>query len=203
MEKSGFGPNGKPTLRQLSLAISGRTSVTSFVRKFYLAPYLKFSEQYFGRRLTEDEPIDLADVDNRWNLARTVFRLESGRKPIMKRRAFECGLEFGSDVIADFDAAGVERGANDPIKFVRFKGIEFYAKDCLAISEQQSAHAEAESTSTAARTELAVAEAMIAAQQERIEQLTADLAQLRAAIAIRNLAIEEAGDKLQNSAKKP
>ena len=56
-------------------------------------------------------------------------------EPVMKRRAFECGLEFGSDVIADFDAAGVERGANDPIKFVRFKGIEFELcrnlSDCL------------------------------------------------------------------------
>ena len=202
LEKLGFGRSGRPTLRELSLAMSGQTTVTSSVRKTYLGPYLKFARQYFGRRLREDEPIDLADDDNRWNLARTLFRLESGREPVMSRRTFECGVEFGDDIISDFDAAGVERGATDPIKFVRFKGEEYYATDCLSISEEiPFPLAEVDRAPVAQQSNLAAAEAMIVAQRERIKQLTADLAKLRVEIVEKELAIAKVRDELVKATK--
>jgi hypothetical protein len=110
LAKQGFGANGRPTLAAVSRAIAGAERSEDFVRKTYLGPYLAFANEFFGRVVTESEPLDLANTDVRWNLGRTMFRLESGRTPVVSRKQFECGIILGSDVTSDFTRA--ERGNN-------------------------------------------------------------------------------------------
>jgi hypothetical protein len=140
MDKSGFGATGRPTLEQIARAIAGKDRSESYVRTVYLLPYLSFSSEYFGRTLSGDEAIDLRSRDARWGLARTMFRLESGRAPVVTRKQFECGTQLGSDVGADFDQAGVETGATRPVSFTTFKGLQYYSKDCSggAVASQPS-----------------------------------------------------------------
>jgi len=130
MDKGGFGAAGRPTLEQIARAIAGKDRSESYVRSVYLQPYLSFSSEYFGRMLSGDEAIDLRSSDARWGLARTMFRLESGRAPVVTRKQFECGIQLGTDVGTDFDQAGVETGGNRPVSFRTFKGLPTYTKDC-------------------------------------------------------------------------
>ncbi|MEM7751072.1 MAG: hypothetical protein AAF346_22660, partial [Pseudomonadota bacterium] len=186
LSKLGFGESGHLTLKQLALAMSGRPTVNRFVRNVYLKPYLKFAKQYFGRPIGESQFIDLREPDERWSLARTQFRLESGRHVVTSRQSFECGIRFGNDIIADFDAAGVGQGIGKPIKYVRFKGLKFYAHDCLGVTTSSDMTTQTNRKRQTQHVDWTAAEAMITAQQERIEQLTADVAKLRAEIAVKD-----------------
>ena len=128
--KKGFGPTGTPTLAQLARAMAGKQASDTFVTDTYTKPYLSFAKRYFGRTIGRNEPIDVADTEARWNLARTMFRLESGNEPLISRKQFDCGIEFGSDVHTDFTAASVESSASGPITLAVFKGLEHYTNVC-------------------------------------------------------------------------
>ena len=65
----------------------------------------------------------------RWNVARTMFRLESGRTPVVKRKQFDCGIQLGNDVLDDFMRANVEGSATGQVTFTSFKTLAFYI-DC-------------------------------------------------------------------------
>lgn len=130
LTKRGFGTSGKPTWIAVARGIAGGERSEEFVRKTYLAPYLSFASEFFGRVMTENEQLDLSNADVRWNLARTMFRLESGRTPVVVRKQFECGVALGNDVLSDFTRAGVETSAPGPVTFQTFKGLLFYVRDC-------------------------------------------------------------------------
>jgi hypothetical protein len=133
LAKHGFGANGRPTLAAVSRAIAGAERSEDFVRKTYLGPYLAFASEFFGRVVTENEPLDLANSDVRWNLGRTMFRLESGRTPVVSRKQFECGVILGNDVGSDFTRAGVETGSTAAVRFEAFRGLEFYINTCTGL----------------------------------------------------------------------
>ncbi|MEM6495946.1 MAG: M23 family metallopeptidase [Pseudomonadota bacterium] len=196
LSKKGFGETGRLTLNQLALAMSGRTTMNSFVRNVYLKPYLKFAKRYFGRSIGENQFVDLRKADERWSLARTQFHLESGRNALIGRRSFDCGIRFGNDVMADFDAAEIGQGAGQTIQHVRFKGLKYYAHDCLGVRNVPGVAAQENRNSTTSPTDIAAAEAMITAQQERIQQLTADVAKLRAKLAVGDQVIKSVTDEL-------
>ncbi len=196
LSRKGFGATGRLTLKQLALAMSGRTTINSSVRNFYLKPYLKFAMQYFGRPIGENQFVDLRKADERWSLARTQFRLESGRNVLISRRSFDCGIRFGNDVMADFDAVGVGKGAGKPIHHIRFKGLKYYAYDCLDAVSNPGLNAHENRDPERNPTDMAAAEAMITAQQERIEQLVADVAKLRAELALKDQALAAVKDEL-------
>jgi Peptidase family M23 len=130
LAQHGFGATGRPTLAEVSRAIAGAERSEDYVRKTYLGPYLAFANEFFGRVVTESEPLDLTNADVRWNLGRTMFRLESGRTPVISRKQFECGMTLGSDVDSDLTHAGVETGSATPVRFEAFKGLEFYTNTC-------------------------------------------------------------------------
>jgi len=108
LSQHGFTPTGKPTLSEIARAIAGAERSDDFVRTTYLSPYLRFASDFFGRTMTERDQLDLSSSDVRWNLARTMFRLESGRTPVVSRKQFDCGIQLGSDVSLDFQHANVE-----------------------------------------------------------------------------------------------
>jgi hypothetical protein len=112
--------------------MAGKERGDQYVQDNYLNPYLQFATAFFGRAVGAHEPIDLTDADTRWNLARTMFRLESGRPPVIKRKPFDCGIAFGSDIHADFTKARVEAGSSANIEFAAFKGLEHYTNICAA-----------------------------------------------------------------------
>jgi hypothetical protein len=126
----GFGDSGAPTLALLARAMAGKERSDQYVKQTYLEPYVRFASSFFGRTVTPSEPINLADPESRWNLARTMFRLESGNPPVVSRIQFDCGVQFGNDLSADYAVAGVETGAAAPIAFTTFKGLEHYANTC-------------------------------------------------------------------------
>jgi hypothetical protein len=126
----GFGAGGRPTLAAVARAIAGIERSEEFVRKTYLAPYMAFASEYFGRVVAESEALELSSSDARWNLGRTMFRLESGRTPVVNRKQFDCGIALGNDVNSDFTRAGVEEGSATPVKFESFKGLKFYIENC-------------------------------------------------------------------------
>jgi murein DD-endopeptidase MepM/ murein hydrolase activator NlpD len=130
LTRRGFGKTGRPTLAAVARAIAGADRSEGFVRQTYLGPYLTFAAEFFGHVVAESEEIDLSDSNARWNLARTMFRLESGRTPVVTRKQFECGIDLGNDIAADFARAGVEGGAASPVTFQSFKGLEFYTNTC-------------------------------------------------------------------------
>jgi hypothetical protein len=135
LERKGFGEHGKPSLLEIARAMAGRDASETRVRRVYLAPYLLFASEYFGRTVDENVKIDLANVDDRWNLARTMFRLESGRTPVISRKQFRCGVRLGADVITDFDRAGAETDLSRPVSFTAFKGMSSYVERCETVPE--------------------------------------------------------------------
>jgi len=126
LSKRGFTPSGKPTLSEVSRAIAGAERSDDFVRRTYLSPYLRFASEFFGRTMTETDQLDLSTPDVRWNLARTMFRLESGRTPVVGRKQFDCGIQLGTDVSADFKSANVETSSTGQVAFQAFKTLASY-----------------------------------------------------------------------------
>lgn len=122
----GFGVAGKPTMSAVARGIAGAERSEDYVRKTYLGPYLNFASEYFGRTITESDVLDLSSSDVRWNLARTMFRLESGRTPVVTRKQFECGIQLGNDVLADFMRAKVETSTTGQVTFTSFKTLSSY-----------------------------------------------------------------------------
>lgn len=174
----GFGATGRLTLSQLALAMSGHSRMDITVRKTYLKPYLQFARQYFNRAVGEEEAIDIADPDARWNLARIQFHLESGRPILTRRASFECGIRLGNDVMADFDAADVEEGSQKPIRFVHFKGLGFYAHACRTEPGKSINQVGPLAGTKSERSDLHLAQTRIAEQQKEIASLKADLKSL-------------------------
>jgi hypothetical protein len=113
--RKGFGETGRPTLRKLALGIAGESAAPPAIET-YLKNYIGIAPNYFQRQLGPDEAIDLANKNERWALAWTMFHHESGRAPLIDRTAFERGVKFGSDVINN-----------------RFQTVEYYSKDGAAI----------------------------------------------------------------------
>ncbi|MDX2259350.1 MAG: hypothetical protein NW205_10600, partial [Hyphomicrobiaceae bacterium] len=130
LKKAGFGLNGKPTIAILARAVAGPSRSADYVRTIYLEPYRNFAEKYFGRRVGDDEPLPLDDPETRWNMGRMLLRLESGRDPVISRKQFDCGVAYGTDVMADFDRADVEAGGSTPIALTAFKGGAHYTVTC-------------------------------------------------------------------------
>ncbi|MGR9438394.1 peptidoglycan DD-metalloendopeptidase family protein (plasmid) [Rhizobium leguminosarum] len=126
LSKRGFGVNGKPTMSAVARAIAGADRSDDFVRRTYLSPYLIFASEFFGRTIAGTEQLDLSVPDVRWNLARTMFRLESGRAPVVSRKQFDCGIQLGNDVLVDFMRANVEGSATPPVNFTSFKTLASY-----------------------------------------------------------------------------
>jgi murein DD-endopeptidase MepM/ murein hydrolase activator NlpD len=124
--KRGFGVTGKPTMSAVARGIAGAHRSEDFVRKTYLGPYLTFASEFFGRTISETDLLDLSSPDVRWNLARTMFRLESGRTPVVGRKQFDCGIQLGNDVLADFMRANVEGSATGQVTFTSFKTLAAY-----------------------------------------------------------------------------
>jgi len=122
----GFGVTGKPTMSAVAHGIAGAERSEDFVRKTYLGPYLAFASEFFGRTITETDLLDLSSADVRWNLARTMFRLESGRTPVVSRKQFDCGIQLGNDVLADFTRAKVESSTTGQVTFTSFKALSSY-----------------------------------------------------------------------------
>lgn len=126
LSKRGFTPNGKPTLSEVARAIAGAERSDDFVRRTYLSPYLRFASDFFGRTMNETDQLDLSTPDVRWNVARTMFRLESGRTPVVSRKQFDCGIQLGFDVLADFKRANVETSSTGQVTFQAFKTLASY-----------------------------------------------------------------------------
>jgi hypothetical protein len=122
----GFGVTGKPTMSAVARGIAGADRSEDYVRETYLGPYLGFASEFFGRTITETDLLDLSSADVRWNLARTMFRLESGRTPVVTRRQFDCGIQLGNDVLTDFTRAKVESSATGQVTFTSFKTLSSY-----------------------------------------------------------------------------
>jgi hypothetical protein len=58
-----------------------------------------------------------------------MFRLESGNPPVVSRKQFDCGIQLGFDVSADFKRANVEGSSTTEVAFQSFKGLPSYI-DC-------------------------------------------------------------------------
>lgn len=136
LEHSGFGQKPTPTLAQLARAMAGAGRSADYVQKVYLAPYVKFASTYFSRDVDDDERIDMSIPENRWNLARTMFRLESGREPVISRKQFECGIALGLDVNADFQTAGIEKNPQVKAVFSKTRGLAYYIDECGKSGDQ-------------------------------------------------------------------
>ena len=130
LAEMGFGDSGAPSLALLARAMAGKDRSEQYVKQTYLEPYVRFASSFFGRTVTASEPINLADPESRWNLARTMFRLESGNPPVVSRNQFDCGIQFGSELATDYAMAGVETGSLLGIEFKTFKGLEHYTNTC-------------------------------------------------------------------------
>jgi murein DD-endopeptidase MepM/ murein hydrolase activator NlpD len=173
LAKRGFGPTGRPSLAAVARAIAGGDRSEEFVRKTYLAPYLAFASEFFGRVVAESEPIDLSDSNARWNLARTMFRLESGRTPVVSRKQFECGVKLGTDVADDFAHAGVEASSASPVNFVTFQGLKFYIDTCT-VPDTVTNPPPAAGTLAEALMKLATANQQIQVLNQRVTELLRD-----------------------------
>jgi murein DD-endopeptidase MepM/ murein hydrolase activator NlpD len=171
LDKHGFGPTGKPTMAAVARAMAGAERSEEFVRQTYLAPYLTFASEFFGRVLNENEALDLSNSDVRFNLGRTMFRLESGRTPVVNRKQFDCGVALGNDVDSDFRSAGVEDGSANPVRFDKFKGLQFYIDTCPGPGTVTNP-ADAEAQLAAANQQIQALKAQIVALQGQIAQLT-------------------------------
>lgn len=172
LDQKGFGASGTPSLAQIARSIAGRERSEDFVRRTYLAPYLNYAEQYFGRMVGENERLNLRDNDVRWNVARIMFRLESGRAPVISAKQFACGVTLGADVAADFDRANVEGGDSIPIRTTAFKGLEFYIKQCTGSGGPVIAEPGSEPPGSAAGGACSTAEAAVGWQRERLQLLS-------------------------------
>ncbi|WP_052712436.1 M23 family metallopeptidase [Sinorhizobium meliloti] len=101
--RKGFGKDGiamhNPTFLQIAKGIAGETAPPASINN-YVNAYTVLSEQYFGRRLDQNDPIAISDADERWALASTMFHHEAGRTPLIDRATFERGIQFGTDFMA-------------------------------------------------------------------------------------------------------
>ncbi|MFV0321729.1 MAG: hypothetical protein ACK5LE_05035 [Alphaproteobacteria bacterium] len=92
-DRKGFRYDAPITLRQIA-AIYG-DGIERKIR-VYVDQWSGLSEAYFGHKLSIDEPINLADKGDRWALAQTMFRHESGPGcPLpFDQNTFERGLRL-------------------------------------------------------------------------------------------------------------
>ncbi|RWO88575.1 M23 family metallopeptidase [Mesorhizobium sp.] len=74
-----------------------------------------FATDYFGRRVSSDELLDLGESDTSWNWMRTMYSHESGRAPVIGHEAFDRGIAMGDHYISfHYDQAA---DAMKPIAF--------------------------------------------------------------------------------------
>lgn len=104
--RKGFGVDGQLTFRTLARGIAGDEASEEAVAN-YVRAYVRHGTLYFGRTLGPDDTIALSNAEERWALAWTMFHHESGRRPLIDRATFECGVRLG----------GAATGAGDPEKF--------------------------------------------------------------------------------------
>jgi hypothetical protein len=174
LNRRGFTVSGKPTWSAVARAIAGADRSDEFVRKTYLSPYLTFASEFFGRTMTEADQLDLSMPDVRWNLARTMFRLESGRTPIINRKQFDCGIQLGTDVLTDFLRSNVENNSTSEVTFTSFRGLASYI---ICSSSSSSGPAVPAAPGDIANLEQA---------KQQIRNLTSRLAELQQSLADRD-----------------
>ncbi len=97
--RKGFGPQGRPTLTEIARGIAGDHASDETIAN-YRRNYWGLTDDYFGRLLNNDEPIDIGNAEPRWALAQVMFHHESGRTPLIDRDTFARGVQFGNDVIS-------------------------------------------------------------------------------------------------------
>jgi hypothetical protein len=102
-----------------------------------------------------------------------MFRLESGRTPVVSRKQFECGVKLGTDVADDFARAGVEAGSASPVNFVTFQGLKFYIDTCTA-PESVTNPPPAAGTLADALVKLATANQQLQVLDQRVKDLLRD-----------------------------
>jgi hypothetical protein len=182
LSKRGFGATGKPSMSAVARGIAGAERSEDFVRKTYLSPYLVFASEFFGRTIAETDQLDLSVPDVRWNLARTMFRLESGRTPVVSRKQFDCGIQLGNDVLSDFMRANVEGSATPPVTFTSFKTLASYI-NCGGAGT---------ATGPSAPGEVATLDQA----KQRIKDLTSRLADLQQSLADRDQKLQFASSQI-------
>ena len=101
-DRKGFSYNAPITLRQIANIYGD--GVERKVR-VYVDQWAGLSAPYFGHKLGIDEPINLANKADRWALAQTMFRHESGPGcPLpFDQNTFERGLRLAADHVRKRD----------------------------------------------------------------------------------------------------
>ena len=95
-----YAPTQRISLLELAKQYAGEPADTAPKVKAYLERYALYSCFYFGRRLSERDPIDLGLPDERWSLAQLMFHHEAGFKVDLTRQEFESGVRLAEDFIA-------------------------------------------------------------------------------------------------------
>lgn len=94
-----FGANGIVTFERIALKYAGAEDATSPAVREYLSDYTGLSQPIFGRSVSANENLNLADLDTRWNIARTMFQHESGKPVPFDRATFERGIGLATTVL--------------------------------------------------------------------------------------------------------
>lgn len=98
-KKSHFRSDGNPTLREIAQIYGGDRSSPAAVDN-YLTAYLSHGRRYFkGGVPGPDMPIRIADPEQRFALAWTMFHHEAGRTPLIDRSTFDRGVQMGDDLM--------------------------------------------------------------------------------------------------------
>src|SRR5262245_29034772 len=98
-KKSHFRSDGNPTLREIAQIYGGDRSTPAAVDN-YLTAYLSHGRRYFKGGLPgPDVPIRVADPEQRFALAWTLFHHEAGRRPLIDRATFDRGVRMGDDLM--------------------------------------------------------------------------------------------------------
>jgi hypothetical protein len=94
-----FGANGIVTFERIALKYAGSEDVTSPEVREYLSDYTGLSLPIFGHSVSANENLNLADLDTRWNIARTMFQHESGKSGLFDRATFERGIALATTIL--------------------------------------------------------------------------------------------------------
>jgi murein DD-endopeptidase MepM/ murein hydrolase activator NlpD len=98
-KRSYFKSDGNPTLREIAQIYGGDRSSALAVDN-YLSAYLSHGRRYFKNGVpSPDTPIRIADPEQRFALAWTMFHHEAGRTPIIERSTFDRGVLMGEDLM--------------------------------------------------------------------------------------------------------
>ncbi|MEQ1711106.1 MAG: M23 family metallopeptidase, partial [Hyphomicrobium sp.] len=96
---SRFKASGNPTFREIARIYGGDNASDATIQN-YLTAYVSLGRHYFRNGVPDpDQPILLADPEQRFALAWTMFHHEAGRTPLIDRATFDRGVRMGVDLI--------------------------------------------------------------------------------------------------------